>query len=670
MSTQHVLSSLRKNTRSIAIGILIFLIIGAIVYFVPFPDGTVGVPFRNYSLNMMLSASGASTQNATLGTVQAQTLTYNTSVSDKWQLTDIASVGNTYATGSVIFTNKSSQQVEIPTGMQLSTSSGVTFITTLDVKLPSANSGSSYTPPVTIRAQKPGIIGNVPANTIVNITAAGEQLLMQFNQGLTSPIILTVTNPQPIIGGIGNATTLPANNVSVGNFLGLPYWLLAIVGLLLLIILLVLISSVVAWSRKALKQIKNEQEAVSRTEEREARRKRMEAVAAASQMAELQQQQMAAYPIQNKTSPEKNTIAISPVSYHEPEIYCPSCHKLIRANARFCTSCRFPLKPEQEDRVVKMAPSPVPEKSEQEIDNVLSVEKELGNDEPGNVGEILVQGAMSGHEKENSRVGQQFGNYKLLRYLGEGGFAEVYLGEHIHLGSYAAIKILSGRLTGGEQERFRLEARTLVRLVHPHIVRLLEFGIEDKVPFLVMDYAVNGTLRQRHHKGSRVPLPLVVNYVKQAADALQFAHDQKFIHRDIKPENMLVGSRNEILLSDFGIAIVAQSSRYQNPQNMAGTVSYMAPEQIQLHPRPASDQYSLGIVTYEWLCGSRPFQGSFTEIAVKHATIPPAPLRQKASTIPLSVEQVVMKSLAKDPKERFENVQAFAMALEQASSLH
>src|SRR5437763_2885311 len=97
---------------------------------------------------------------------------------------------------------------------------------------------------------------------------------------------------------------------------------------------------------------------------------------------------------------------------------------------------------------------------------------------------------------------------------------------------------------------------------------------------------------------------------------------------------MLLGCRNEILLSDFGIALVAQSSRYQNTQDMAGTVAYMAPEQIQAHPRPASDQYSLGIVVYEWLSGDRPFHGSFSEIAIKHTVVPPPPLSEKVPTIP------------------------------------
>jgi serine/threonine protein kinase len=133
--------------------------------------------------------------------------------------------------------------------------------------------------------------------------------------------------------------------------------------------------------------------------------------------------------------------------------------------------------------------------------------------------------------------------------------------------------VLHGQLSRDEREKFRLEARTLVRLVHPHIVRVLEFGIEDKTPFLVMDFATNGTLRQRHPKGMRLPLTTVNSYVQQVADALQFAHDQKIIHRDIKPENMLVNQLNTLLLSDFGIATVALSSRYQNVQDMAGTIA-------------------------------------------------------------------------------------------------
>jgi serine/threonine protein kinase len=158
-----------------------------------------------------------------------------------------------------------------------------------------------------------------------------------------------------------------------------------------------------------------------------------------------------------------------------------------------------------------------------------------------------------------------------------------------------------------------------------------------------------------------------VSYVKQLADALQYAHDEKLVHRDVKPENMLVGKRQEILLSDFGIAVMAQSSRYQNAQDMAGTISYMAPEQIQGKPRPASDQYSLGIVIYEWLTGTRPFHGSLTEMVGQHLSATPPPIREKLPTISPSVEDVVMKALAKEPKERYARVSDLAIALEEAS---
>ncbi len=255
-------------------------------------------------------------------------------------------------------------------------------------------------------------------------------------------------------------------------------------------------------------------------------------------------------------------------------------------------------------------------------------------------------------------------------HVGEGGFAEVYLGEHIHLGTKAAIKVLYTQLTSDDVDKFRDEARTIANLIHPNIVRVLEFGIEGKTPFLVMDYAPNGTLRQKHPKGVPLPLPTIVNYVKQVAEALQSAHEEKFIHRDVKPENMLLGRRGEVLLSDFGIALVAQSSRYQNTQDMAGTIAYMAPEQIGGKPRPASDQYALGVVVYEWLSGDRPFHGNFTEIAVQHTVTPPPPLREKVPTILPDVEQVVMVALAKEPKERFGSVQAFATALEQASQAY
>jgi len=264
------------------------------------------------------------------------------------------------------------------------------------------------------------------------------------------------------------------------------------------------------------------------------------------------------------------------------------------------------------------------------------------------------------------RVGQQLGNYHLIRLLGHGGFADVYLGEHIHLNTLAAIKVLDTRLTSEEIAQFRNEARTIARLEHPHIVRVLDFGVEDYIPFLVMSYAPNGTLRQRHPRGARLSPNDVMPYLKQIAAALQYAHDEKLIHRDVKPENMLLGRNHEILLSDFGLAMTTYSSSDESPRDASGTIAYMAPEQARGKPRPASDQYALGVAVYEWLCGTRPFNGSYEEVAIQHVLNPPPSLQTLVPTISPTHEAVVLKALAKDPQQRFARVQEFADAFEHA----
>jgi eukaryotic-like serine/threonine-protein kinase len=267
------------------------------------------------------------------------------------------------------------------------------------------------------------------------------------------------------------------------------------------------------------------------------------------------------------------------------------------------------------------------------------------------------------------QIAQQFGNYRLVRHLGRGAFSDVYLGIHVHLKTPAAIKLLHTEITSNDVDKFRNEARAIARLEHPNIIRVLDFGIEDHTPFLIMAYAPNGTLRQRYPKGSILSLATVVSYVTQIAGALQFAHNQKFIHRDIKPENLLLGRHNEVLLSDFGFVLIAQSSISVSTKEMAGTIPYMAPEQFHGKPRFASDQYSLGIVVYEWLTGDRPFQGSVLEIATQHMINPPPPIREKNPSVPLEVEQVLLTALAKEPQQRFATLQAFAKAFQQASNI-
>lgn len=270
-------------------------------------------------------------------------------------------------------------------------------------------------------------------------------------------------------------------------------------------------------------------------------------------------------------------------------------------------------------------------------------------------------------------VGQQFGNYMLTRLLGRGGFAEVYLGQHAHLDTQAAIKVLHIQADQEQRELILKEARTSARLDHPHIARLLEYGFQGETPYMVMPYAPGGTLRTRHPRGSKLPFERIVFYTLQIAEALQYAHDEKVIHRDVKPENVLIGPHKELLLSDFGIAIMAHHTQSLSEQRVVGTSVYMAPEQARRLASPVSDQYALAIVVYEWIYGTPPFTGTPLGVALQHLFDQPPALQVKG---PLSdvaeeyIRQVLTKALSKDPHGRFPSVMAFARALEEISRGH
>lgn len=266
----------------------------------------------------------------------------------------------------------------------------------------------------------------------------------------------------------------------------------------------------------------------------------------------------------------------------------------------------------------------------------------------------------------SERVGQQLGNYRLVRLLERGGFADVYLGHHIHLNTQAAIKILHTPLESKNIEQFRTEARTLAHLIHPRIVRLLDFGIVNAIPYLIMDYASNGSLRQQYPSGMIRPFEEIVSIVLEVAEALQYAHEKKIIHRDVKPENIFLREDNEAVLGDFGIAVLSRTSESQQTQDVKGTFTYMAPEQLQGHPSRASDQYSLGVVVYECLTGTVPFHGSSAEIMSQHLLMPPPSIVQRVPLVSPLIEQVVLKALEKDPNRRFQSVRQFAQALASA----
>jgi serine/threonine protein kinase len=278
---------------------------------------------------------------------------------------------------------------------------------------------------------------------------------------------------------------------------------------------------------------------------------------------------------------------------------------------------------------------------------------------------------------EQDRVGQQLGNYRLSRAIGSGGYATVYLGDHIILKTQAALKVVKElELTEKQREQFLAEARLIAKLSHRHIIRVLECGVEiavdGSIPYIVMSYASAGNVRKKYPHGTQVPFNVVISYVNQIAEALDYAHRQNIVHCDVKPENMLLSETNQILLSDFGIAgsshteILDRPDLMSQPTNIPGTPFYMAPERFQGYRRRATDQYALAIVVYEWLTGQPPFVGNVERVMYQHMSVPPPSLCAKNPLVPQKVEQVVMRALEKEPDQRFPEIKEFAHALEEA----
>ena len=268
-------------------------------------------------------------------------------------------------------------------------------------------------------------------------------------------------------------------------------------------------------------------------------------------------------------------------------------------------------------------------------------------------------------------TGKVFGSYKLLRFIGHGGYATVYEAVHIWLGEHVAVKVLNMRVNPRNTQEVRKslsEALIANRLKHPHIIPIIDCNIQNGIPYIVMPYVKNGSLRRVHAEGVPLPLDTVIGYVRQIAETLTFVHSHNLIHQDVKPENMLLGDNGNILLSDFGTVGFIQNTGPHAPSELIGTVGFMAPERFTNDIQtPASDVYSLGVVVYKWLTGRLPFTGTASEIALKHVHAPPSTRPLHAQGIDLAIQRVLLKALAKNPRNRYQSAVEFYQALRAAT---
>lgn len=267
-------------------------------------------------------------------------------------------------------------------------------------------------------------------------------------------------------------------------------------------------------------------------------------------------------------------------------------------------------------------------------------------------------------------TGKVFGSYKLLALVGWGGYANVYRGVHFWLRTPVAVKVLNIQVDPRDREAVRQslqEALIANYLKHAHIIQILDCGIQHGIPYIVMPYMQNGSLRQVHGQHAQLPWDTIIDYVRQVTKALTFIHSRNLIHQDVKPENMLLADDGTLLLSDFGTAGFIESTGTHYPQAPIGTVSFMAPERFtDAVQTPASDVYSLGMVVYLWLTGDLPFHGTKSEIIDKHLYTPLPTRPLTAMGIDPAIQRVLLTALAKNPRDRYQSVLEFYKALKNA----
>src|SRR3954452_25557740 len=261
------------------------------------------------------------------------------------------------------------------------------------------------------------------------------------------------------------------------------------------------------------------------------------------------------------------------------------------------------------------------------------------------------------------------GRYRLDERIAGGGMGDVWRGTDEVLGRTVAVKILLPALLEepGFAERFRGEARTMATINHPGVVDVYDYGSDQQLAFLVMEYVEGDALSRTLSRVGRLTPGRTMALIAQAAEALHAAHQKGIVHRDVKPGNLLVRPNGTLVLTDFGIARSAMVSQLTAVGSVLGTASYISPEQAAgATASPLSDVYALGVVAYQCLSGRRPFEGDNPlEIAMRHVRDVPPPL---PGDIPPVVRQFVDLAMAKDPGARFPAAAAMGKAARAAAS--
>jgi serine/threonine-protein kinase len=274
-------------------------------------------------------------------------------------------------------------------------------------------------------------------------------------------------------------------------------------------------------------------------------------------------------------------------------------------------------------------------------------------------------------------MNRQLGDFRLLRRIGKGGMAEVYLAEQTTLKRNVAVKVLREEMLTDDVhlKRFEQEAKAAGGLNHPNIVQVYTIGHDEGVHFIAQEYVQGMNLREYLNRNGPPGLDTALRFMMQAASALQAAGDAGVVHRDIKPENILITRKDDVKITDFGLAQLTLPGENLNLTQVGmtmGTPLYMSPEQVngrKIDRR--SDLYSLGVTCYHMLCGATPFRGETAlSVAIQHVNADPPPLKQQRPDLPDIVCRVIHKMMAKDPDDRYQDAETLLTDLNRIAETH